>query len=433
MFAESCLTTPNSHADTGLQLSGPGNASFSLSKFVLVEKRDQEARGKGRKNCKSPSFLTSDPPTSGLSLSRRFKLGSIAIGQQYFFRSISCNPESKSVNILVTGAAGFIGFHVCRELLARGDHVYGLDNFNDYYDVQLKRDRIAHIIDHDSFQLTEMDLADRRGMQSLFSGTQFDRVIHLGAQAGVRHSINSPATYVDSNLVGFANVLEGCRNQQTPHLVFASSSSVYGSNTELPLSVQQNVDHPLSLYAATKKANEMMAHVYSHLYGLPTTGLRFFTVYGPWGRPDMAIFLFTRAILEDRPIDVFNHGRMQRDMTYIDDITRGVVLVSDHIPQPDPDWPGQTPSPATSSAPYRIYNIGNHQPVELMTLIKTVEDSLGKTAQKRFLEMQPGDVTATYADMQELHREIGFQPNTSIEFGVRQFVDWYCDYYRITL
>jgi len=336
------------------------------------------------------------------------------------------------VNILVTGAAGFIGFHVCRALLERGDHVYGLDNFNDYYDVQLKRDRISQIAHHEAFRLTETDLADRRSMQSLFAQTQFDRVIHLGAQAGVRHSITSPATYVDSNLVGFANILEGCRNQQTPHLVFASSSSVYGSNTTLPFSVQQNVDHPLSLYAATKKANEMMAHAYSHLYGLPTTGLRFFTVYGPWGRPDMAMFLFTRAILENRPIDVFNHGRMQRDMTYIDDITQGVVLVSDHIPRPDPNWSGKSPSPSTSSAPYRIYNLGNHQPVELMTLIKTVEDCLGKTAKKRFLEMQPGDVTATYADMQELQQEIGFQPSTSIEFGVRQFVDWYCDYYRIT-
>lgn len=337
------------------------------------------------------------------------------------------------MNILVTGAAGFIGFHVCRALLARGDQVFGLDNFNDYYDVQIKRDRLALISTNKRFELLETDFADRTAMAELFDRCSFDRVIHLGAQAGVRHSLTHPQAYVESNLVGFANILEGCRQQQVPHLIYASSSSVYGSNTKLPFSVHENVDHPLSLYAATKKSNELMAHAYSHLYGLPTTGLRFFTVYGPWGRPDMAVFLFTKAILEGRPIDVFNHGRMQRDMTYIDDIATGVLLTSDQIPQPDPNWNTSQPDPGTSAAPFKIYNIGNQQPVQLLELIETVEHCLGKKAQKNFLDMQPGDVLATYADVQDLIRDVGFQPHTPLEFGVRQFTNWYMDYFKIKL
>jgi len=336
------------------------------------------------------------------------------------------------VKILVTGAAGFIGSQVSRALLERGDDVVGLDNFNDYYDVQLKRDRVEILSQHAHFQLTEQDFSDRSATARLFESQGFDGVIHLGAQAGVRYSFANPHAYVDSNLVGFTNILEGCRHNKIQHLVYASSSSVYGSNTALPFSVHQNVDHPLSLYAATKKANELMAHSYSNLYQLPTTGLRFFSVYGPWGRPDMAVFIFTKAILEGTPINVFNHGRMQRDLTYIDDIVKGVVLTFDRIPQPDPGWDSNHPTPATSSAPYRIYNIGNHQPIELLKLIEVIEHCLRREAVKNYLDMQPGDVPSTSADVKDLWRDVGFEPNTSVEFGVRQFTDWYCDYYKVT-
>lgn len=330
---------------------------------------------------------------------------------------------------LVTGAAGFIGFHLCRALLARGDEVDGLDNFNDYYDVRIKRDRIAQISSSRKFHMIEADLADPAAMARAFQLGQYRRVIHLGAQAGVRHSLTYPLTYIDANLTGFVNVLEGCRHGKIEHLVYASSSSVYGANTALPFSVHQNVDHPLSLYAATKKANELMAHTYSHLYGLPTTGLRFFSVYGPWGRPDMAVFLFTRAILEGRPIEVFNHGKMIRDMTYVEDIVEGVIRCSDHIATPNPDWSGDHPDPASSKAPYRLYNIGNNQPVELNHLIETLECCLGRKAEKIYREMQPGDVASTYADVDDLQQAVGFKPSTTIEFGLSRFVDWYRDYY----
>jgi UDP-glucuronate 4-epimerase len=332
---------------------------------------------------------------------------------------------------LVTGAAGFIGYHTCERLLARGDEVVGLDNVNDYYDPTLKEARLARLAPHAGFRFVRLDLADRDGMERLFRTGRFERVIHLAAQAGVRYSLTHPHAYVDSNLVGFLNVLEGCRHHGVRHLTYASSSSVYGANTAMPFSVHQNVDHPVSLYAATKKANELMAHTYSHLYGLPTTGLRFFTVYGPWGRPDMALFLFTKAILEGRPIDVFNHGKMQRDFTYIDDIVEGVVRTSDHVAQPDPAWDGAHPDPATSRAPYRIYNIGNNNPVELMHLIATLEAALGRTAEKRMLPLQPGDVPATCADVEALVQDVGFAPKTPIETGVGRFVRWYREYYHV--
>jgi UDP-glucuronate 4-epimerase len=335
------------------------------------------------------------------------------------------------MKILVTGAAGFIGFHVSRALLDRGDQVVGVDNLNDYYSVQLKRDRLQQILPHAEFQFAEIDIANRESLSALFERNGFHKVVHLAAQAGVRYSLERPQSYVDSNLVGFGNVLEGCRQNQVQHLVYASSSSVYGANTQMPFSVHHTVDHPLSLYAATKKANELMAHSYSHLYGLPTTGLRFFTVYGPWGRPDMALFLFTRAILEGRPIDVFNHGRMKRDMTDIDDIVEGVIRTLDHTARPNPDWNSHQPDPGTSLAPYRLYNIGNNQPVELLTLIETLEECLGRKAEKRMLEMQPGDVPATYADVDDLVRDVGFRPATSIATGVRKFVDWYRAYFRV--
>jgi UDP-glucuronate 4-epimerase len=331
---------------------------------------------------------------------------------------------------LVTGAAGFIGFHTCRRLLARGDcEVVGLDNFNDYYSVQLKRDRFAQLDGQPQFSFERIDLADRRAMADLFQRRRFDIVIHLAAQAGVRYSLTNPHAYVDSNLVGFVNILEGCRHAGVKHLTYASSSSVYGANTTMPFSVHQNVDHPVSLYAATKKANELMAHTYSHLYQLPTTGLRFFTVYGPWGRPDMALWLFTEAILAGRPIDVFNEGRMRRDFTYIDDIVEGVIRVADRIPGPNPRWNSASPDPASSFAPYRVYNIGNHQPVELMHLIAVLEHCLGRTAEKRLLPMQPGDVPATYADVDDLVADVGFKPSTSIEEGVARFVQWYREYH----
>jgi UDP-glucuronate 4-epimerase len=335
------------------------------------------------------------------------------------------------MHVLVTGAAGFIGFHVCRKLLERGDRVTGLDNVNDYYDVSLKEARLAQLTPHPSFAFHRLNLADRDGMARLFQEGRFGVVIHLAAQAGVRYSLTNPHAYIDSNLVGFLNVLEGCRHTQVGHLAYASSSSVYGANTRMPFSVHDNVDHPVSLYAASKKANELMAHAYSHLYGLPTTGLRFFTVYGPWGRPDMALFLFTRAILAGRPIDVFNEGRMQRDFTYIDDIVEGVVRVADRPAALDPAWTGSAPDPGTSSAPYRVYNIGNHQPVELLHLIAVLERSLGRTAERNLLPMQPGDVPATYADVDDLSRDVGFHPATPIEEGVRRFVEWYRAYYGV--
>jgi UDP-glucuronate 4-epimerase len=331
--------------------------------------------------------------------------------------------------LLVTGAAGFIGFHLTDQLLRRGDSVVGLDNLNPYYSVQLKKDRLAQLAGRPGFAFHAVDLADRAAIEQLFERESFEVVVHLAAQAGVRYSLQNPHAYVESNLVGFMNILEGCRNTHVKHLVYASSSSVYGANTLMPFSVHHNVDHPVSLYAATKKANELMAHTYSHLYQLPTTGLRFFTVYGPWGRPDMALYLFTRAILEDRPIDVFNQGEMRRDFTYIDDIVEGVIRVADRVPTPNPNWTGDQPDPGTSLAPYRLYNIGNHQPVALREFIETLERALGKTASKHHLPMQPGDVPATYADVDDLARDVGFHPSTSIEQGIGQFVDWYRRYH----
>ncbi len=332
---------------------------------------------------------------------------------------------------LVTGAAGFIGFHTSQRLLERGDRVVGLDNLNDYYDVRLKQDRLAQLEGQDGFRFQRTDLEDQQTITSLFREEQFDVVIHLAAQAGVRYSLENPGAYIASNVVGFTNILEGCRHHGVRHLTYASSSSVYGANTTMPFSVHQNVDHPVSLYAATKKANELMAHTYSHLYGLPTTGLRFFTVYGPWGRPDMALFMFTKAIIEGRPIDVYNHGRMKRDFTYVDDIVEGVVRVADQIATGNPDWSGDQPDPGTSRAPYKIYNIGNHQPVELMHFISVLEKSLGAQATKKMLPMQPGDVPATYADVDDLMQAVGFRPQTTIEDGIARFVSWYREYYRV--
>ena len=333
--------------------------------------------------------------------------------------------------ILVTGAAGFIGYHTATRLLERGDTVVGVDCVSDYYDVRLKEARLARLRPHASFRFEKLDVADRDQMTALFARERFDRVVHLAAQAGVRYSLTNPHAYVDSNLVGFLNILEGCRHNPVEHLVYASSSSVYGANTHMPFAVHDNVDHPVSLYAATKKANELMAHCYSHLYDIPTTGLRFFTVYGPWGRPDMALFLFTKAILEGREIDVFNHGRMQRDFTYIDDIVEGVIRVTDNVAKSDPRWSGDAPDPATSRAPYRLYNIGNNSPVQLGRMIEVLEEALGRTAKKRMLDMQPGDVAATYADVEDLERDVGFRPATSIEEGVRRFVEWYRSYHGI--
>lgn len=335
------------------------------------------------------------------------------------------------MKILVTGAAGFIGFHTSKRLLERGETVVGLDNMNDYYDVSLKEARLSQLGREAEFDFVRLDLSDRTGMEELFAAHRFDAVVHLAAQAGVRYSIKNPHVYIDSNLVGFINILEGCRHCGVGHLVYASTSSVYGANTKMPFSVHDNVDHPVSLYAATKKANELMAHSYSHLYRLPVTGLRFFTVYGPWGRPDMALFLFTKAILAGEPIDVFNHGRMQRDFTYIDDIVEGVVRVMDRPAAPNPIWSGESPDPGTSAAPYRLYNIGNNQPVELMHLISTLEQCLGTEARKRMLDLQPGDVPATYADVDDLIADVGFKPATSIEEGVARFVVWYRKYYGV--
>ena len=332
---------------------------------------------------------------------------------------------------LLTGAAGFIGSHVAITLLERGDEVVGIDNLNAYYDPTLKDARLARLTGRPGFSFQKLDVSDRSGMEALFRANCFDKVIHLAAQAGVRYSIENPHAYIDSNIVGFINILEGCRHHGVQHLTYASSSSVYGANTAMPFSVHQNVDHPLSLYAATKKANELMAHTYSHLYKLPTTGLRFFTVYGPWGRPDMAMFLFAKAILTGQPIDVFNHGRMRRDFTYIDDIAEGVVRTSDRVAVANMAWDGAHPDPGTSAAPYRLYNIGNNDPVELLHLIETLERKLGRTATKNMLPMQMGDVPATYADVEALTQDTGFKPATAIEVGVERFVAWYRDYYKL--
>jgi len=334
-------------------------------------------------------------------------------------------------NILVTGAAGFIGCHLSEKLLAQGDTVVGLDNLNDYYEVSLKEARLARLEGKPGFRFVKLSLEDRDGMARLFAGERFDSVVNLAAQAGVRYSIENPYAYIDSNISGFINVLEGCRHNKVKHLVYASSSSVYGANTSMPFSVHHNVDHPVSLYAATKKANELMAHTYSSLYGLPTTGLRFFTVYGPWGRPDMALFLFTRAILEGRPIDVFNYGKMQRDFTYVDDIVEGVARVTQKIPNGEKEWSGANPDPGTSYAPFKIYNIGNNNPVELLRFIEVLEKALGKEAQKNLLPIQAGDVPATYADVDDLTRDVGFKPATSIEDGISRFVAWYREYYKV--
>lgn len=333
--------------------------------------------------------------------------------------------------ILVTGAAGFIGFHLSQHLLTRGDEVIGIDNLNDYYDVSLKTARLNLLKKQPNFNFFQLELADKTAVENLFSQYNFEVVVNLAAQAGVRYSLKNPSAYVDSNLVGFANILEGCRHHQVKHLVFASSSSVYGANTKIPFSVHDNVDHPVSLYAATKKANELMAHTYSHLYGLPTTGLRFFTVYGSWGRPDMAYFIFTKNIIEGKPINVFNYGKMQRDFTYIEDIVEGVVRVMDKIPQGNPNWNSANPDPGTSKAPYKIYNIGNNQPVELIHFIETIEDCLGMKAEKNFMAIQPGDVPATFADVDDLVQDVGFQPYTAIEVGIANFINWYKVFYQV--
>ena len=336
------------------------------------------------------------------------------------------------MNFLVTGAAGFIGFHVSERLLAAGHQVIGIDNLNDYYDVNLKLARLDLLKSLPRFQFEKIDLADRSAMEQLFATQQFERVIHLAAQAGVRYSIDNPHAYADSNLIGHLNVLEGCRHNKVGHLLYASSSSVYGLNRKLPFSTDDSVDHPVSLYAATKKANELMSHTYSHLYGLPTTGLRFFTVYGPWGRPDMALFKFTRAIVEGNSIDVYNHGQMRRDFTYIDDIAEAIVRLQDIVPQADASWTVEQGSPATSSAPYRVYNIGNSDPVTLMDYITALETALGKVAQKNMMPMQPGDVLETSADTSALYDVIGFKPQTSVADGVARFVEWYKSFYKVS-
>jgi UDP-glucuronate 4-epimerase len=337
------------------------------------------------------------------------------------------------MKILVTGAAGFIGFHASKQLLERGDTVVGLDNFNDYYDVALKEARAAILAGYDNFSMTRIDLADREAMEALFAKEKFDKVIHLAAQAGVRYSIENPHSYIDSNIVGTLHILEGCRHNDVQHLVYASSSSVYGANTTMPFSIHQNVDHPLALYGATKKANELMAHTYSNLYDLPTTGLRFFTVYGPFGRPDMALFMFTKNIIEGKPIDVFNYGNHRRDFTYIDDIVEGVIRTMDHTALPNENWDASAPDPGTSRAPYRLYNIGNQQPVELMDYIAAIENCLGMKAEKNLLPLQPGDVPDTWADTEALAKDVDYQPAMPVEEGVKNFVDWYLEFYDIEL
>jgi UDP-glucuronate 4-epimerase len=334
------------------------------------------------------------------------------------------------MKLLVTGAAGFIGFHTAQKLLARGDEVVGLDNLNEYYDVRLKLARLEILKQSPNFRFVKLDLADREGMAALFAAEKFHRVINLAAQAGVRYSIQNPLAYVDSNVVGFANILEGCRHNGVEHLVYASTSSVYGANTKMPFSVHQNVDHPLSFYAATKKANELMAHTYAHLYSLPVTGLRFFTVYGPWGRPDMALFLFTRNILDGKPIDVFNYGHHRRDFTFVDDIAEGVVRACDRVATSNHAWDSDAPDPGTARAPYRLYNIGNNQPVELMHYIEVLERCLGRKAEMNLLPLQQGDVPDTWADIDDLQRDVGYTPATPVEVGVKRFVDWYLGYYR---
>ncbi|MDT4331752.1 NAD-dependent epimerase [Methylomonas sp. MED-D] len=335
------------------------------------------------------------------------------------------------MKIMVTGTAGFIGNHLALRLLARGDEVIGVDNLNDYYDVNLKINRLARLQAFPGFTDVRLDIADRGGMGALFKQHRPQKVVNLAAQAGVRYSIENPYAYIDSNIVGFINILEGCRHHGVEHLVYASSSSVYGANEAMPFSVHDNVDHPLSLYAASKKANELMAHTYSNLYNLPTTGLRFFTVYGPWGRPDMALFLFTKAILAGEKIDVFNYGKHRRDFTYIDDIVEGVIRTLDHTAEPNPDWSGAKPDPGTSRAPWRVYNIGNQSPVELMAYIETLERFLGKTAEKNLLPLQPGDVPDTYADVEALVEDVGYKPSTTIQEGIERFVTWYREYYRV--
>ena len=331
---------------------------------------------------------------------------------------------------MVTGTAGFIGNHLAIKLLERGDEVIGIDNLNDYYDVNLKLARLDRIKDHPKFTDVRADISDRGRMEALFTDHQPQRVVNLAAQAGVRYSIENPHAYIESNILGFLNILEGCRHNNVEHLVYASSSSVYGANESMPFSVHDNVDHPLSLYAASKKSNELMAHTYSNLYNLPTTGLRFFTVYGPWGRPDMALFLFTKAIQEGKPIQVFNYGKHRRDFTYIDDIVEGIIRTLDHVAQPNPDWSGKNPDPGTSKAPWRVYNIGNQSPVELMDYIETLEKFLGKKAEKVLLPLQPGDVPDTYADVEALVQDVGYKPNTSIEQGIEKFAAWYNYYYK---
>ena len=335
------------------------------------------------------------------------------------------------MKILVTGAAGFIGSSVSRSLLERDDEVIGLDNLNDYYDVSLKEARLKLIEDMPGFRFVRMDLENREGIEKLFAEEKFDRVVHLAAQAGVRYSLENPHAYIDSNILGTLNILEGCRHHPVEHLVYASSSSVYGANTSMPFSVHDNVDHPLALYAVSKKANELMAHSYSNLYDIPTTGLRFFTVYGPFGRPDMALFYFTKSIIEGTPINVFNYGKHRRDFTYIDDIVEGVLRTLDHVATPNQDWDSAAPDPATSRAPYRIYNIGNNKPVELMHYIEVIEKCLGKQAEKILLPLQPGDVPDTYADVQALIDDTGYRPDTPVEVGVERFVDWYLDFYNV--
>jgi UDP-glucuronate 4-epimerase len=338
--------------------------------------------------------------------------------------------KTQHAPILVTGVAGFIGFHTAVRLLERGERVIGLDNVNDYYDVRLKKARLAKLKPFKQFTFTKIDLADRVKMRRLFSTQSIAKVVHLAAQAGVRYSLVNPHAYTDSNIEGFLNILEGCRHAKVEHLVYASSSSIYGGNTQMPFSIHDNVDHPVSLYAASKKANELMAHCYAHLYRIPCTGLRFFTVYGPWGRPDMALFIFTKAILEGKPIEVYNHGKMQRDFTYIDDIVEGVIRTLDRMATPNPAWSSDRPDPGTSSAPARIYNIGNHQPVELLRFIEVLENALGKKAVKKLLPIQPGDVPATYADIEDLTRDVGFKPMTPIEVGIPRFVQWYREFYK---
>jgi UDP-glucuronate 4-epimerase len=332
--------------------------------------------------------------------------------------------------ILITGAAGFIGFHLSKRMMQEGYHVIGVDNLNDYYDVNLKTSRLDLLLEDKNFKFEKVDLVEREKIHDLFKSNNFEYVVNLAAQAGVRYSLVNPYAYIDSNISGFLNILEACRQNPVKHLVYASSSSVYGANTKMPFSVHHNVDHPVSLYAATKKANELMAHTYANLYKVPSTGLRFFTVYGPWGRPDMALFLFTKAIIEGKPIDVYNHGKMKRDFTYVDDIVEGIARLIPNSPKPNPDWNGDQPDPASSFAPYKIYNIGNNQPVELMKFIDTIEHHIGKEAIKNYMDIQMGDVPATYADVDDLMNDVGFKPNTSINAGIGNFIKWYKEFYK---